>query len=54
MNKYDQKLAKYGLTELGDFQWPEHLGIFTVPVQIAVKYNVPLIIWGENLAALDS
>jgi N-acetyl sugar amidotransferase len=43
-----QKLAKYGLTELGDFQWPEHIGIFTVPIQIAVHYNVPLIIWGEN------
>ena len=43
-----QKLAKYGLTELGDFQWPEHIGIFTVPVQIAVKYKIPLIIWGEN------
>jgi len=42
------KLAKYGLTELGDFQWPEHLGIFTIPVQIAVKYKIPLIIWGEN------
>ena len=37
------KLAKYGLTELGDFQWPEHLGIFTIPVQIAVKYKIPLI-----------
>jgi N-acetyl sugar amidotransferase len=42
------KLAKFGLTELGDFQWPEHIGIFTVPIQIAVKYNIPLIIWGEN------
>ena len=42
------KLARYGLTELGDFQWPEHIGIFTVPVQIAVKYKIPLIIWGEN------
>ena len=42
------KLAKYGLTELGDFQWPEHIGIFTVPVQFAVKYKIPLIIWGEN------
>tara|TARA_B110000014_G_C20124868_1_gene598346 strand:+ start:4255 stop:5394 length:1140 start_codon:yes stop_codon:yes gene_type:complete len=42
------KLSKFGLTELGDFQWPEHIGIFTVPVQIAVKYNVPLIVWGEN------
>jgi len=42
------KLARFGLKELGDFQWPEHLGIFTIPVQIAVKYNIPLIIWGEN------
>lgn len=43
-----KKLAKFGLIELGDYQWPEHIGIFTVPVQIAVKYNIPLIIWGEN------
>ena len=42
------KMAKFGLTELGDFQWPEHIGIFTIPVQIAVKYKIPLIIWGEN------
>ena len=42
------KLAKFGLVELGDFQWPEHIGIFTVPVQVAVRYKTPLIIWGEN------
>ena len=42
------KLAKFGLTELGDFQWPEHMGIFTIPAQIAVRYKIPLIIWGEN------
>lgn len=42
------KLAKFGLTELGDFQWPEHMGIYTVPVQIAIKYKIPLIVWGEN------
>ena len=42
------KLAKFGLTNLGDFQWPEHIGIYTIPVQIAVKYKVPLIVWGEN------
>ncbi len=43
-----KKLAKFGLTELGDYQWPEHIGIFTVPIQVAIKYNIPLIIWGEN------
>ena len=42
------KLARFGLKELGDFQWPEHLGIFTIPVQMAVKFNISLIIWGEN------
>tara|TARA_Y100000817_G_scaffold314507_1_gene313594 strand:+ start:1348 stop:2490 length:1143 start_codon:yes stop_codon:yes gene_type:complete len=42
------KLSRFGLRELGDFQWPEHLGIFSIPVQIAVKYNISLIIWGEN------
>ena len=37
-----------GLTEVGDISWPEHFGIFTIPVRAAVEYNVPLIIWGEN------
>ena len=44
------KLSKFGLQELGDFEWPEHIGIFTVPVQIAVHYKIPLIVWGENTA----
>jgi len=43
-----KKLAKFGLVELGDYQWPEHVGIFTVPYQIAVAYKIPLIIWGES------
>lgn len=43
-----KKLAKFGLTELGDVAWPEHLGLFTVPVQVAVAYKIPLLIWGEN------
>lgn len=33
---------------VGDEMWPNHIGIFTVPVNIAVKFNIPLIIWGEN------
>ena len=43
-----KKLAKYGFMELGDCAWPEHIGIFTVPVQVAVAFKIPLIIWGEN------
>ena len=43
-----RKLSRFGLNELGDFAWPEHIGLFTIPVQIAVKYKIPLLIWGEN------
>jgi len=43
-----KKLAKFGFIEMGDAAWPEHIGIFSVPVQVAVSYNIPLIIWGEN------
>lgn len=42
------KLSRFGLMELGDFEWPEHIGIFTLPVQVAVAYKIPLIVWGEN------
>lgn len=42
------KLNRIGLKQVGDISWPEHVGIFTIPVRIAVQYKVPLIIWGEN------
>ncbi|KKN55932.1 hypothetical protein LCGC14_0577300 [marine sediment metagenome] len=43
-----QKLNRIGLKNVGDISWPEHVSIFTIPVRVAVQYNVPLIIWGEN------
>lgn len=43
-----RKLNYIGLTEVGDISWPEHVGIFTIPVRAAVQYDVPLIVWGEN------
>lgn len=42
------KLNRIGLLEVGDISWPEHVSIFTVPVRMAVNFNIPLIIWGEN------
>ena len=42
------KLNKIGLAQVGDISWPEHVGIFTIPVRAAVQFNVPLIVWGEN------
>lgn len=43
-----RKLNRIGLEQVGDISWPEHVGIFTIPVRAAVQYRVPLIIWGEN------
>jgi len=43
-----KQLVRIGFEKLGDCCWPEHIGIFTVPARIAVNYNIPLIIWGEN------
>lgn len=37
-----------GFKRVGDEMWPNHLGIFTIPIHIAVKFNIPLVIWGEN------
>lgn len=46
--KVYREMSKIGFHKLGDCCWPEHIGIFTTPVKIAVQFNIPLIIWGEN------
>ena len=43
-----RKLNRIGLEQVGDIAWPEHVGIFTIPVRAAVQYGVPLLVWGEN------
>jgi hypothetical protein len=32
----------------GDMNWHNHCGIFTSPIQVAVRYKVPLMLWGEH------
>jgi hypothetical protein len=36
------------LNNFGNFYWQAIAGYLTFPVQTAVKYNIPLIIWGVN------
>ncbi len=43
-----RKLNTIGLKQVGDIAWPEHVGIFTIPVRIAVQFGIQLIVWGEN------
>lgn len=42
-----KKLMLVSLKETGDFCWHCHTGVFAHTMQIAVKYNIPLVIWGE-------
>ncbi|NOY76033.1 MAG: N-acetyl sugar amidotransferase [Kiritimatiellaeota bacterium] len=43
-----REMVRIGFFKLGDSCWPEHIGIFTAPVRVAVQYDIPLLIWGEN------
>jgi len=42
------KMNRIGFQLQGDNNWHAHCGIFTVPIQIAVRYKVPLMLWGEH------
>ena len=42
------KMNRIGFRLQGDMNWHNHCGIFTVPIQVAVRYNIPLILWGEH------
>ena len=43
-----RKISKYMLKRCGDLTWHYHSGILTFPIQIAVRFKIPLIIWAEN------
>jgi N-acetyl sugar amidotransferase len=43
-----RRIAQYMVRKTGDFTWHYHSGITTFPIQAAVKYEIPLIIWGEE------
>ena len=42
-----KKLNRLGFKKMGDMNWQNHCGIFSAPISIAAKFNIPLIIWGE-------
>lgn len=45
--KVVKRLMLESLIRKGDFCWHCHTGISSYPMQIAIKYNVPLLFWGE-------
>ena len=46
--KVRSKINKFTLETVGDISWPEHVGIYTIPVIMAVKFGINVLIWGEN------
>jgi len=42
-----KKMNRLGFRKMGDMNWHAHAGIFTFPMHIAVRLQIPLVIWGE-------
>ncbi len=52
--KLVRKLIYESLRRRGDFCWHCHTGIFSYPMRIAVRFDVPLLIWGEPTSEYSS
>ena len=48
--KIVRKLMLESLKRKGDFDWHAHTGTFAYPMQIAARYQVPFLLWGEQSA----
>jgi len=47
------KLARKSLPMIGDACWHCHAGVGSFPLQVAVKYNIGLLIYGESVSEND-
>ena len=43
-----KKLVYKGFKLLGDHYWVNHVGIYSVPYNVAAAFNIPLVIFGEQ------
>lgn len=44
------RLARESLKQIGDSCWHCHAGVGAFPLQVAVRFRVPLLIWGESIS----
>ncbi len=44
------RIAQRSLSGIGDACWHCHAGVGAFPLQAAVRFNIPLLIWGESIA----
>lgn len=48
--KVEKKFLKRSLLRYGATAIPMHMAIFNIPLKIAAKFDIPLVVWGENSA----
>ena len=46
-------LAKRSLGAIGDSCWHCHSGVGAFPLQVATRFKIPLLVWGESIAEND-
>lgn len=44
------RLAKKSLSAIGDTCWHCHSGVGAFPLQVATRFKIPLLVWGESIA----
>lgn len=47
------RLAKKSLSAIGDTCWHCHSGVGAFPLQVAARFKIPLLVWGESIAEND-
>jgi N-acetyl sugar amidotransferase len=47
------RLAKKSLGAIGDTCWHCHSGVGAFPIQVATRFKIPLLVWGESLSEND-
>jgi N-acetyl sugar amidotransferase len=48
--KFESKFMLRALERFGSTAIPMHMALFNIPLKIATKFNIPLVVWGENSA----
>ena len=48
--KVERKFMRLAFERYGSTAIPMHMALFNIPLKIAVKFEIPLVIWGENSA----
>lgn len=44
------RIAKKSLDAIGDACWHCHSGVGAFPLQVATRFKIPLLVWGESIA----